>query len=381
MVASVTDSAGLESKIIDAIYRGVGDPGELAHAIELVAQYFDAAGALLSDFDKTSDAPLAIGVRTMGDSFFAHYAPYAQLDPAPRAFSSLRTGSVATTDSLFSPEFLRTNPFLNEFLKPLGIEASIGGPLSSANGRFGMISILQGNGRPRFESSDVARLERLTPHLMRALQLRRLFLKIQAHSDLLETVVDRSRTAMIGLSPGGVALFVNAAARAIAAAGDGVALDRQGRLVTADRSAARRLAALEAEVARGGSGGLVRIHRPSARPPYVALTSPLPAREPDPARRHINILIAIHDPCRSLAPPVQRIAHLMHLAMGAARVVQALLEGMELKEYAERSGISMNTVKFHLKAAFAKTETRSRTELMRQALLALNDLGAYFANE
>jgi DNA-binding CsgD family transcriptional regulator len=61
--------------------------------------------------------------------------------------------------------------------------------------------------------------------------------------------------------------------------------------------------------------------------------------------------------------------------------VAATLEGIELKDYAERAGISMNTVKFHLKTAFERTETRSQTELVRRALLALNDLGPYFSDE
>jgi DNA-binding CsgD family transcriptional regulator len=40
----------------------------------------------------------------------------------------------------------------------------------------------------------------------------------------------------------------------------------------------------------------------------------------------------------------------------------------------------MNTVRFHLKSAFALTGARSQAELVRNAMSALNDLGPYFSD-
>jgi len=77
---------------------------------------------------------------------------------------------------------------------------------------------------------------------------------------------------------------------------------------------------------------------------------------------------------------VQRIAHLLHVTPGAAKVLEAILERIELKVYADRESISMNTVKFHLKTAFERTGTRSQADLVRRALQALNDLGPYFSD-
>jgi len=49
MIPGNTD---LEQRIIDAIYRGACDPKELDQAIELIAQYFDCAGATLGEMDQ-----------------------------------------------------------------------------------------------------------------------------------------------------------------------------------------------------------------------------------------------------------------------------------------------------------------------------------------
>jgi DNA-binding NarL/FixJ family response regulator len=77
---------------------------------------------------------------------------------------------------------------------------------------------------------------------------------------------------------------------------------------------------------------------------------------------------------RRAVSSLQSIAQLLHLPLGAAKVVAALLDGIELKEYAEREGISPNTVKFHLKTAFERTGSRSQTDLVRRALRMLADL-------
>ena len=110
------------------------------------------------------------------------------------------------------------------------------------------------------------------------------------------------------------------------------------------------------------------------RPPYVVLVSALPSGDDLFPNSRGGILFAIHDPARRKAPTEQRIAQLLHIPLGAAKVVQAILEGTDLKDYAERAGISMNTVRFHLKNAFTGTETHSQAELVRVALSALGAL-------
>ena len=374
----MADSADVENKIIDAIYRGACDHEELKRAVELIAQYFNSTGAVLGELDQAApEAQFTLGVQAVDQTFFSDYASYAEFDPAPRAFAALATGTVSTTDRLFSAGFLRGNIFLNEFLRPRGVDASLGGPLLSAAGKFAMLSVFQVANQNRFEDDNIARLERLMPHLTRALQIRRLFLQSELRGQALEATINRNRTGLIGVSGDGPVLFVNDAARAIAAEGDGIGLDRHGRILVSDKAVARRLLALEADIVHGGAGEVVRVARPSGRASYVVLVSPLPPRENLPRARS-GILFAIHDPSRRVVSTVHRIAHLMHMPLGAAKVVAAIFEGIELKDYADREGISMNTVKFHLKTAFNRTGSRSQADLVRRALLALNDLEPYF---
>jgi hypothetical protein len=375
------DRAAFELKIVDAVYRGAHDPAELHRALALIAEYFGTSDAVLGEVDATTpEAQISLGAGTVDADFMRDYAPYAEFDPAPARFSALPTGTASTTDRLFSAEVLRANVFLNEFFRPRGIEATLGAQLLSSGGRSALIGLFQGSRREQFGEDEIARLERLTPHLTRALQIRRLFLQTEARIQALESIVNRNTTGMIGHSGGGPALFVNDAVRAMAAACDGLSLDREGRLVTSDRSAAKRLAALVSDVRRGGAGGLVRIQRPSGRSAYVVLVSPLPSGEQIWTGARGGVLFAIHDPNRRAVSTVHRIAQVLHVPLGAAKVLEAVLEGTDLKDYANRESISINTVKFHLKTAFDRTGSRSQADLVRRALLALNDLEPYFSD-
>jgi len=377
----MSQNTDVEAKIVDAIYRGACDPAELMRAIELIASLFNSPAVVLGEIDHLHpELRFAIGSGFMDDQAFVRYGRYAQVDPMPRAFAALAAGTVTTSNRIV-PESKHRSIFVNEYLLPLGAAEALGCPLLSSNGRFAALSVLQDSKQRSYDDEDLARLERLTPHLTRALQIRRLFLLSEGRGKALESIVDRNETGMIGLRGTGPALFVNGAARAVAAAHDGISLDRQRRLVVVDRLAATRLGKLEADVLRGGAGGLVRIPRLSGGSPYVVLVSPLPSGDDLFPNSQGGVLFAIHDPVRRKTPTERRIAELLHIPLGAAKLVRAMLEGVDLKDYSDRAGISMNTVRFHLKTAFARTETRSQAALVRNALSALSDLGPYFPAE
>lgn len=67
-------------------------------------------------------------------------------------------------------------------------------------------------------------------------------------------------------------------------------------------------------------------------------------------------------PC--LLPPPRAGAGEMHLTCREAQMVQWLAEGLADKEIAEQAGITVHTVKKHLKNAYRKLQVRSRTEAM-----------------
>ena len=98
---------------------------------------------------------------------------FSYIDPAPAVFASLPAGTVSTTDRILSLQQRKNDPFVNEFFRPIGLVETLGGTLFSDHGCFSLIGLQRGDDRPAFDDDEIAKLERLTPKIARALQLRR----------------------------------------------------------------------------------------------------------------------------------------------------------------------------------------------------------------
>jgi DNA-binding CsgD family transcriptional regulator len=137
------------------------------------------------------------------------------------------------------------------------------------------------------------------------------------------------------------------------------------------------LAQLARDVASGGAGGVVRVPRPHGKTAFAIMVAPLAldAGLEVGRRRSRETLFVIHDPLQRLPPAPQLVAEMFGLSLGSATLVAALAAGGDLKDYAERAGISMNTVRFHLKTAYARTGVHRQADLVRLVIAALRDLG------
>jgi hypothetical protein len=112
-------------------------------------------------------------------------------------------GTAIPTYRLLPEETQRPGVFFSEFFRPLGLEECLGGTLASANGRFAMVGLHRAPDRKAFDDEDITRLERLMPHLSRALQLRRSFLTLDRRDTGLAEACDRLAAGFIGLDEQG----------------------------------------------------------------------------------------------------------------------------------------------------------------------------------
>lgn len=367
-----------EAQFLDTLYLGVRDRAGFEESLNLLCGMFDVASAALLDFDAARpdvSVHASVGLYS-GDALDLYQRDFAAIDPAPPAFITRRAGTAIQTYRLLPEETRKPGVFFNEFFRPLGLEECLGGTLATANSRFAMVGLHRAPDREPFDDEDVATLEGLMPHLARALTLRRTFLDIERKSGALSEVCDRLAAGVAALGPDGRSLFVNAAARAIAGANDGLSIDRGGRPFAADRAANGRLSALEGDVRAGGPGGIVRVPRADGSPPYAIMVAPFFTEEGvDAARRRTRgVIFVIHDPLRHAKPASETIARLFGLPAGTASLVAAIAAEEDLAAYAERAGISMNTVHYHLKSAHARLGVRRQSELVRLVTAALRDL-------
>jgi hypothetical protein len=235
----------------------------------------------------------------------------------------------------------------------------------------------RGNDRAQFDDDDIAKLERLMPHIARALQMRRAFFSLEAKNLGFQAAMDRLPAGVVMLDSDGVAMFVNAAMRAIARRADGLALDRAGRPLPLNLAARRRLDALLDNVAKGGSGGILAVKRAAGMRDYVMLVAPSPsslARFEWDRRGHIGAIVLVHDPAARTKDAAEILQHGLHLPKGAAKLTAALAGADDLQSFAEREGITIHTARFHLRTALQRTGARTQAELVRLAMRLLRDV-------
>jgi PAS domain-containing protein len=366
-----------ETRFLDALYRGVTDGSELKLALETVQDIFHCRGGALVALDAHAPSANLAMISGIFDEYGKLYNDqFAKIDPAPAIFSRLPSGTASATDRMLSAEEQKSLPFVHEFFRPIGLVETLGGNLFSDKARFSLIGLQRGDDRPQFDDDEIARLERLMPHITRALQLRRAFFHVETKNLALQAAVDRLPAGLVLLDADGLVMFVNAAMQGIAEQADGLSLDRAGRPLIANLEARRRFDALLDNLSKGGAGGALTVPRPSGARDFAMLVAPAPSslatmRWDKPG--YAGALVLVHDPARQPKSPSDVLEQALHLPKGAARLVAALATDDDLKSFAEREGVTIHTARFHLHTALARTGVRTQAELVRLAVRLLRD--------
>jgi DNA-binding CsgD family transcriptional regulator len=133
---------------------------------------------------------------------------------------------------------------------------------------------------------------------------------------------------------------------------------------------------LTQSVQTGGVGGIARIPRARAESAYAVLVAPLPAGTGltgsfETGRSGVFLLI--HNPDARMPMPAEALGAAFGLTARGAELAVALAAGEDLKDYAERTGLSVHTARFHLKTAFARMNVRTQAQLVRHVVRALAD--------
>jgi len=366
-----------KSQLLDAFYRGVTDTAELGRALQLTQDMFHCQGGALVVLD--AQAPSTAVSLTSG--VFQEYGQlyveqFMEIDPAPTVFARLPIGHAGATDRMFTPDELRTLPFINEFFRRIGLAETLGGNLFSDRARFSLIGLQRGFDRRPFDDEEIASLESLLPHVKRVLQLRRTFVRVETANQALQNAVDRLAAGVMLFDADGATIYANTAMRTIARRADGLTLDRTGRPLIANLEARRRFDALLDDTMKDGAGGVLTVPRISGGLDYAVLVGPTPVSLAEfrwDKSGRAGAIVLIHDPDGRTPSAPEILETALHLPRGAARLVASLANDGDLKSFAEQEGVTIHTARFHLHTALARTGARTQAELVRIAVRLLRD--------
>jgi DNA-binding CsgD family transcriptional regulator len=231
-----------------------------------------------------------------------------------------------------------------------------------------------------YELHELRVLDRLAPHLTRALRLQTRFVALEAQRWADQTVRDRLPFAVILVDERGRIVSQNQAATDLLAAGDGLTA-RHGCLRTrhpAEQGALDRLirgAGATADGHGAEGGGALALRRPSMRRALDAFVMPIPRQRnafsldigaPVPAA-----LVIVTDPEAAPPTPAATLRRRFGLTPAEAALAQALAAGRSLHEYAEQAHVTCETARWRLKQVLAKTDTHRQAELVRLLLTSV----------
>lgn len=307
----------------------------------------------------------------------AYERHFAALDVRMAPLVALPSSTAYVDDRTMAFVEIEKSEIHNEFYHPMGLAHGMGLNLFSEGDRFGFISTHRAPTKGGFRPDEVALLERLSPHLVRALQLQRQVLRANALSSGFRLALDHFQTAAFLVEPMGRFIAANLA-------GEAILRDPASPLhVHANRLTARRPAdavALDRAIKHAGSGfgreaaipaAPLRLKQGQDKPSLSIMAAPL--RPADPigfATAPTVLLFATSAQAGMIIDPAV-LRPLFDLSPSEAEIAASLCSGSALEAIASQRGVSRETVRFQLKRILMKTETNSQAQLVALLMQSL----------
>jgi DNA-binding CsgD family transcriptional regulator len=366
------DDVWTNPEMVSAIYDAVIEPSmPLRLVMETFAREMRCDAAYFKLVNRTSGAVVAAAGGGMADGsdrdYLENYLPtdvrVGRVDRAP--------GRVLLDDrQVITFEERRRSAFHQEWLRRYDVEHLVHINISPARRYTGIVTCAQARARGEFDIRQGRLLMAYVPHFERAAALHIRLAELGDRAVLMSGAFDRLPVAGVILDASGTVLFANALTAEVLQARDGLEL-RNGRLAAQEKQTQRALARRLQQVASGVGPELdppapIPVTRPSGRAPYRVDVLPLPTA----SGFHRNeagamVLVLIHDPTRRSQLRRYELSFLYRLTPAEAALAEAVAAGETLREYAERKGRSIGTVRYQMKQVLAKTECHRQADLIR----------------
>jgi DNA-binding CsgD family transcriptional regulator/PAS domain-containing protein len=374
--------ADLAEQLALGLYESLLDGEGLLQAVRAVADTLSATSHARHAIRFQNERPVASEAEGRGGLAGPALDDYARywVRHDPWAIAMVRFGAgVHDFGDIVSTAELQRSRFWNEWGRREGAALhGLGVVLDRAEERMTGLGFHRAPGRPPFAAADRALLEALAPHLRRVHAAEaRLATRRGATGAALSAGLDALQDGVALLDEARRLVFANAALRAMAERGDGLALAAEGGLaafapaqrVALARAVTAALAAAAGQVGLLASAGVLALTRPSGAAPWLVRALPvlrLPVPEAPEGFRGAMLIVTETDRKQQLNAAL--LGRLFGLTPMEAALAVALAAGRSPPEHAAARGISGDTVKSQLAAIRRKTGCRRLSDLT--ALLA-----------
>ncbi len=303
------------------------------------------------------------------DQFFA-------LDP----FINLPLDEVVALEDILPDAELVASDYYQHYLQPIDLFRILGVDTREPGGMLARLRISRRRSEQRFGPQERALLEKITPHLRRAIEVYARLKRMTSERDVYSGAVDQLSVATIILDEQGRMLNTNALAKALLEEGNGLCL--HGRQLHIDgRDINRELQqALDTiiKAQQAGTTAIVRalrVPRSAGRADLGLVIRPVPAAQGNEGQSSPCAAVFISDPDLRESASQQILGELFELTPAEANLAILLARGLSLAAVSETQQVSPHTARAQLKSIFAKTGVSRQAELVRLVLKSVASLG------
>lgn len=365
--------------LITAIYQAPLHADGWLPSLDQFAHAFDSVGSAIIVIDKLNRPGLSVAAHNSGipdeitHAYQNHYSKYERevweriQNSSP--FEIIRDVDVWTDDVVYAKRpdvvFLRNS---------LGIGHRFGVKVSSTPAYMTAVTAQYHKSRGHITDDERHLCQLILPHFAQAVEIDRTFRDLRALSKALASALDHLLFGVVILSAQGSKIFANKAAGKFVAEKDGVLITRDGRLTPTSENAQRAFeAALQLTDVRDGGPlnndpNILALPRRNGKTPILCEVYPILDEQDEFDSSHVCSIVFLIDPDDQDIVSLGGLSQVCGLSSAEAEVVGLIIDGLSNNEIAESRRVKAETIKAQVASILRKTETRNRTELVRQAL-------------
>jgi DNA-binding CsgD family transcriptional regulator len=296
---------------------------------------------------------------------------YMEADPLRIRMEELPEGVIQTSHD-YCPDHVESVAY-REFYGPRGVHYGCLGVFLRTAGGMSMINAVRAEQDGCFGEREMAILRPIMPHLRRAALLHSELSSLRVQLAAFTGHLDRCAYAFLITDPQGHVMYRNLAASQIIGAKDGVAIaSGQLSLMSAKANSAFQTIVGQVAINRDNLVRRLDVQRPSGKESYRLLLVPVPHSEAMPlGLPHPSVTILIIESQSGAELDLSVLREMFSLTPAEARVTGKLIQGRSAEEIAVDLGLSVGTVRTHIRRVLSKTATGRQGELISLVLRLL----------
>jgi DNA-binding CsgD family transcriptional regulator len=372
---SANDRDGATDLLLGRKQNGLSDaPDAWSSILAGLCQLMHAKIAWVATIDRSRRRVSVHGSANIADEYLQSYAIGLEAfgPPIDRAVGAAGLGVIWTATDGEEHGADGANDFFAGWLRPQGIAHVICGLLTVQEPQATYLTIGRAREAGAYNSDDIDLFASLLPCIRMTFRSLRLIEGVHDERQTLLSLLDRLPTGVALLNQRREPVLMNDyARRALADIGDLDSLlpqPSQQRRPDHGRAAEGRKQPALGEVLAGSSVHVIQ--RSAGYRPLSIIVQQLPVENSGPDDERPAFALIISDPNRTIELDHTALCRLYGLTPAEGRLAALLASGKHIEGAAHLLGVSIHTVRTHLKHIFSKTETSSQSDLVRLILSA-----------